>query len=368
MVISVGNGVRRLRAPGGIPGGIPGRIPGVLPRAISGVRLGAPPAGTALEACVLVGLRAALSAGASPATALGECAGEGILAPVARAARLGQPLAQVAGDVDTGDPAADLLVRALGVAERAGAGALTGVEQALGSIREAAALRRLLRVRTAQARGTALVLAVLPCLLWALLVLLDPQALSFYATVPGMVTGGLAVALVVASHRWSRRIVGAAGRAASDADPLAGDSRSGGAAETIELVAVALAGGLSPALAVATVAPLAPPAARPVLAAAGRRLSGGWAAEAAFAGTPLASLGAALAAAERWGAPAGPALRRLAADLRADARAAAEEAAAKVELQLVFPTTLLTLPAFVLGAVPPLLWAALAGLGGAGQT
>ncbi|MGH8898506.1 MAG: type II secretion system F family protein [Egibacteraceae bacterium] len=319
-----------------------------------------------MDTCVLAGLRAALSAGASPATALAECAGDGILAPLARAARLGQPLAEAAGDIDTGDPAADLLVRALGVAERAGAGALTGVEQAFDSIREAAALRRLLQARTAQARGTALVLAVLPFLLWVLLVLFDPRALRFYTTTPGMVTGGLAVALALAGQRWSRRIVEAAGRAASDADPLAGDSRDGGAAEAIELVAVALAGGLPPARAVATVAPLAPPAARTALAAAERRLSGGWDADAAFADSGLASLGAVLAAVERWGAPAGPALRQLAADLRADTRAAVEEAAAKVELRLVFPTTLLTLPAFVLGVVPPLLWAALAGVGGLG--
>jgi tight adherence protein B len=316
-----------------------------------------------LDTYVLTALRAALSAGASPATALAECAGDGVLAPLARAVRLGQPLAEAAGDVDTGDPAADLLVRALGVAEQAGAGALTGVEQALDSLREAAALRRLLQVRTAQARGTAVVLAVLPCLLWALLVLANPKALGFYATIPGMVIGALAVALVLAGRRWSRRIVRAATRAAADVDPLGSDDRCGGTAEAVELVAVALAGGLPPARAVATVAPLAAPAARTALATAGRRLSGGWDAAAAFADTGLASLGAVLAAVERWGAPAGPALQRLAADLRADARAAVEEAAAKVELRLVFPTTLLTLPAFVLGVVPPLLWAALAGVG-----
>jgi tight adherence protein B len=317
-----------------------------------------------VDTCVLTGLRTALSAGASPATALAECASDGILAPVARAVRLGQPLAEAAADVNTGDPVADLLVRALGVAERAGAGALIAVEQALDSAREAGALRRLLQVRTAQARGTALVLAVLPCLLWGLLVLFDPRVFGFYATALGMVTGGLAVVLVLAGHWWSRRIVETAGRAAADADPLAGDHHSGGTAETIELVAVALAGGLSAVQAVRTVAPLAPPAARMVLTTAGRRLAGGWATAAAFDGTNLASLGTALAATERWGAPAGPALRHLAADLRADARAMTEEAAAKVELRLVFPTTLLTLPAFVLGVVPPLLWAALADVGG----
>ena len=325
-----------------------------------------PLADEALDACVLARLRAALSAGASPVTALAECAGGGVLEPTARAVRLGQPLADAAADIDSGDPAADLLVRALGVAECAGAGAVTGVEQALDSIREAAALRRLLQVRTAQARGTALVLVVLPCLLWILLVLFDPRALGFYATAPGVVTGGLAIALVAAGHSWSRRIVSTASRAASDADLLAGAGRSGGAAETIELVAIALSGGLSPTAAVTAVTPLAPPAARTVLAAAGRRLSGGWTADAAFTDTGLASLGVVLAAAERWGAPAAPALRQLAGDLRADARAAAEEAAAKVELRLVFPTTLLTLPAFVLGVVPPLLRAALAGVGGLG--
>jgi tight adherence protein B len=332
---------------------------------VKGLGATSPPRGV-VDLCVLARLRAALSAGASPGTALVECAGGGILEPVVRAVRLGQPLAEAAAHVDTGDPAADLLVRALGVAERAGAGALSAVEQALDSVREAAALRRLVQVRTAQARGTALVLAVLPGLLWTLLVLFDPRALGFYATAPGVVTGSLAVAFVLASYWWSRRIVRAASRAAFEADPLAGDGHSGGAAEAIELVAVAMSGGLSPALAVATVAPLSPPAARAVLAAAGRRLSGGWTADAAFAGTGLASLGVVLAAAERWGAPAGPALQRLSADLHADARAATEEAAAKVELRLVFPTTLLTLPAFVLGVVPPLLRAALTGVGGFG--
>jgi len=71
-----------------------------------------------------------------------------------------------------------------------------------------------------------------------------------------------------------------------------------------------------------------------------------------------------LAATERWGAPAEPALRRLAADLRADRRAAAEEAAERAQLALVFPTTLLTLPAFTVGAVPPMLWSAFSGAGG----
>ncbi len=112
--------------------------------------------------------------------------------------------------------------------------------------------------------------------------------------------------------------------------------------------------------ALATVAPLAPPPARPLLADAARRMAAGDSVDTALAGTGLADLGALLAVTERWGAPAAVALRRLAAELRADRRAAAEEAAERLQLALVFPTTLLTLPAFVLGVVPPLLWTTLA--------
>jgi hypothetical protein len=144
-------------------------------------------------------------------------------------------------------------------------------------------------------------------------------------------------------------------------EPGAVADRPGGAAETVELLAVAVAAGLSTGAAVAALAALAPPAARPVLDAAARRLRGGWDAEEAFAGTGLCTLGGVLAACDRWGAPAAPALRHLAEELRADRRAAAEEAAERAELALVFPTTLLTLPAFALGVVPPLLWTAFTG-------
>ena len=47
--------------------------------------------------------------------------------------------------------------------------------------------------------------------------------------------------------------------------------------------------------------------------------------------------------------------------LRAHERGVAEAAAERVQLALVFPTTLLTLPAFVLPLVPPLVWTAFAG-------
>ena len=384
-----------------------------------------------LDAVVLAEVRAALTAGASPGAALaaaidrpGPAGGQddedqdgeqdaGGLRRLIAGLGAGQTLAESAERVDTGDVAADLLVRALGVAERTGAGSAEAVEQAIAAARAEADLARLLRTRTVQARGTAVVLTAVPVLTWLLLVAADGETLAFYATAPGALTGGLALALAATGRWWSRRLVAAAAQAGAAADPLtptslprdrgralalglpallavgllagplvglavagavvavgtrktraappAGEgSGSGGAAETVELVRVALTAGLSAPAALAAVAPLAPPAARTALADAARRLRNGWEADTAFADGGLAALGATLAVTERWGAPAAPALQRLAEDLRADRRAAVETAAERTQLFLIFPTTLLTLPAFVLGVVPPLLWTAFA--------
>lgn len=375
-------------------------LPGTRARATGG-----------LDVAVLVELRAALEAGLTPGAALQAAAGESALAPVARTLRVGQPVSEAARGIDTGDPVADLLVRALGVAEVAGAGGVLAVEQAEHAAREEAAVARLLRSRTAQARGTTTVLTLIPLCAWVLLVALDASALAFYTTAPGVATGLPAVALAAAGHRWGRRIVDRAGRAAAEADPLvpprptpepglvaavavpafavaavalgpaagvvAGavgatvalrrspqartDAPAGGAAEAVELVMVGLLAGLTAEGAVATAGRLAPAAAREPLEAAARRLHGGWTPATAFADGGLSGLGAVLASCARWGAPVRPALRHLADELRADRRAAAEEAAERAQLALVFPTTLLTLPAFVLAVVPPLLWTAFAG-------
>jgi Flp pilus assembly protein TadB len=368
------------------------------------------PAEPALRAVDLVELRAAIEAGVAPAAAL-AAVGRGPLEGVATELRLGRSLGELAGAVATGDPRADLLVRGLAVAERTGAGAVAAVEQVLRAAEEAAAVARALRTRTAQARGTALVLAALPLVLWGLLVLLDPAVLRFYRSPVGIGTAVGAVALMAASRSVVRRVIAAVERAPADADPLRGapaprdprralalalpvaavlgvgagpvvgllgagagavlglrrrataapDLRGGGTPEVAELLAVAVDAGLPPVAAVAEVAELGPPAARPALATAARRQRAGWAVDEAFAGSGLEPLGAVLAAAGRWGAPVGPALRRLAAEGRADRRAAGDAAAERAQLVLVFPTTLLTLPAFVLAVVPPVLWTAFAG-------
>jgi hypothetical protein len=162
----------------------------------------------------------------------------------------------------------------------------------------------------------------------------------------GLGTAGAAIALAVGLRAQG---------------PPPADLRGGGTPETAELLAIALGAGLPPVAALTEVAALGPPAARRGLADAARRLHGGWPLAEAFEGTDLDAVGAALAATARWGAPAEPALRRLAAEVRADRRAAGEAAAERAQLALLFPTTLLTLPAFVLAVVPPVLWTAFTG-------
>ena len=364
---------------------------------------------TTVAQATLIELQAALRGGAAPSEALAATCAGGVLEGVARDVRLGRALSDIAAEVSTADPAADFLVRCLALTERAGGGGVAAVEHALTSIRDDLALQRLLSVRTAQARGTATVLAAVPVAAWVLLVALDRRMLSLYATPLGWLTGGLAVGLAAVSLLWMRRMTAAVARAAATADPLTATASppnwrraatraapaglllgallgpgaglltglvvglvvarrglrqpaaAGGAAEAVALIAVAVQTGMSVSTAFAEVARVAPAGAAPLLTSAARRTAGGWPSSEALADTELAPLGAALAAAERWGSPAAPALRALADDLRAERRTAVELAAERLQLALIFPTTLLTLPAFVLGVVPPLLWTTIRG-------
>jgi tight adherence protein C len=64
-------------------------------------------------------------------------------------------------------------------------------------------------------------------------------------------------------------------------------------------------------------------------------------------------LTAALQGAERYGAPLGDALERIAADVRRQRRQRAEEAARTLPVRLIFPLVLCTLPALVLLTIAP---------------
>ena len=138
--------------------------------------------------------------------------------------------------------------------------------------------------------------------------------------------------------------------------------------EVVDLFHVAVASGLTVPLAVEAVArradgPLADEL-RLALeeAALGRRLGDALDDVPRRAGDVVRPLTAALVASARYGAPLGDALGRLAAEVRADRRRRAEEAARKVPVKLLFPLVCCVLPAFALLTLAPLLAGAIAAL------
>ena len=146
--------------------------------------------------------------------------------------------------------------------------------------------------------------------------------------------------------------------------PSAGARWDHSVALTADLLAVAVAAGLTPYLALEVAVRSAPAAVAGPLAGAlaaaggGQRLADALDAEAVR--TPaLAPLLALLASSERSGAPVAASLARLAASTRAQARRRAMARARTVPVRLLFPLVFLVLPAFLLLTVAPVVLAAL---------
>ncbi|MDQ1502247.1 MAG: tight adherence protein [Actinomycetota bacterium] len=164
----------------------------------------------------------------------------------------------------------------------------------------------------------------------------------------------------------ARRALLGAGRVVTSGRRAGGGGRwDDGVALTADLLAVAVAAGLTPYLAVEVAARFSPePVAGPLQAAmaaarAGQRLADALGAEAVR--TPaMAPLLALLVASERSGAPVGAALGRLAVSTRAQARRRAMARARTVPVRLLFPLVFLALPAFLLLTVAPVVLATLA--------
>ena len=138
--------------------------------------------------------------------------------------------------------------------------------------------------------------------------------------------------------------------------------------DVVDLLVLAVGGGLTVRLAVAAVArrspgPLGAELGR-VLEEAdlGRRLADALDDLPERAGEATRPLVGALIASERYGAPLGASLERLAHEVRADRRRRAEEAARKVPVKLLFPLVSCTLPAFGLLTVAPLIASAVRSL------
>jgi tight adherence protein C len=132
--------------------------------------------------------------------------------------------------------------------------------------------------------------------------------------------------------------------------------------DAVDLLAVAVAAGLNVRLAVAAVASRAPPG--PVTdalrlveaeAAAGSRLADALERLPEALGEPVRPLARALVDAERYGAPLGASLERIADDARRARQQRAQEAARRIPVRLLLPLVVCILPAFGLLTVAPLI-------------
>jgi len=250
--------------------------------------------------------------------------------------------------------------RALAVARDVGAPLLPALDAAAAAEDDAARARRAVAVATAQARTVAGGLVLAPPLLVPFVGgLAGADVLSFYTGPAGRTVLGIGLGLLAAGGLVARALVRRAARhgPASDLE------------EVVELVATALGGGAGPAAALRTVAALgdAPTSARaPLLRAIALELDLGLDPSRGRGGDPVggrsgdrsdaaARLRATLGLAVAVGAPAGPVLRRLAADLRAEDLARILAAAERLPAQLTVPATLLLLPAAVLLIAAPIL-------------
>jgi tight adherence protein C len=133
----------------------------------------------------------------------------------------------------------------------------------------------------------------------------------------------------------------------------------------LDLLQVAVTAGCTPYRAVELVARWGPPATGDAFGAVlgatrvGRSLTDALGTM-ATGHPPLSPVADVLGASDRLGAPAAPALTRLAQEVRADLRGRAEAKARTLPVKLLFPLVFLVLPAFGLLTVVPALLGALA--------
>ena len=126
----------------------------------------------------------------------------------------------------------------------------------------------------------------------------------------------------------------------------------------VDLLAVAVASGCTPYLAVEVAARWAPPSVADSLDRVHRSVGLGRSFSEALADVvadlpSLESVADALLVSDRTGAPVGDALARLGTELRADFRRRAEARARTIPVRLLFPLVFLVLPAFALLTVVP---------------
>lgn len=305
---------------------------------------------------------------------------------------------RVAAGADPGDVASlgDRTATVVRVATAAGSPLLDALDAAADAEDDHRRAVRAVQVASAQGRAVAVGLLGAPVLLVPVLgQLFGVDLLAYHRTPLGLATGTLGVVLLLVGSLTAHRVIAAVGRpprppsatarrllatvgaavAAVVVHPLAGVALFGVAlyrgrprppaadptvAEAAELAATAVAGGLPAAAALRLAADELPD-----LAASLRRL----AFDLEHGDTPVDlppgvdRLAAVLTDADRLGAPVGPTLRRLAADVRADELARVLAAAERLPVRLTFPTALCLLPGTLLLVGAPIVQAGLGAVG-----
>ncbi|MEX1163535.1 MAG: type II secretion system F family protein [Nitriliruptor sp.] len=305
---------------------------------------------------------------------------------------------RVAAGADPGDlthlgARAETAVR---VASEAGAPLLAAIDAAVAAEEDLRRSARAIEVASAQGRAVAAGLLIAPLLLVPVMGrLFGVDLLAYHRTSLGVATGSLALLLLAVGAVLARRAVATVGRPERPASPrhraivavLAGGSLAvlvhpivgivvgivlvkrarpsvppadPCLAEATELVATAVSGGGSSAAALRLAADELPSLARPL-----RRLAFDLEHDHPSGPHPpgVGRLADVLTTAAAVGAPVGPALRRLAADVRADELARVLAASERLPVRLTFPTALCLLPGTLLLIGAPIVSAGLGAVG-----
>ncbi|WP_052665450.1 type II secretion system F family protein [Nitriliruptor alkaliphilus] len=290
---------------------------------------------------------------------------------------------RVAAGADPGDVAmlGERTATVVRVATEAGSPLLAALDAAADAEDDARRAQRAVAVASAQGRAVAIGLLVAPLLLVPFLGrLFGIDLVAYHRTPIGMVTGGLGLSLLLVGGLAARRVVAAVGAparppsavgrrllatvgasvAAVAIHPVAGLVLFGVAllrgrprpappdpavADAAELAATAVGGGLPPAAALRLAADELPALAAPLRRLAFDLEHGDTSADLPPGVDRLADV---LTDADRLGAPVGPTLRRLAADVRADELTRVLAAAERLPVRLTFPTALCLLPGTLL--------------------
>lgn len=313
---------------------------------------------TPLTMSDVVMVRAALFGGDGPVVAMiraGSDAPPGsVLAKIAARLTSGQTLAEVSSDFPGADTTGRVL-RVLAMADQCGASAGPVLDEVISGIRRAERMAGSVRAKQAEAKVTASVLIVLPVLGLGLAAMSGEASRAFLTSGWGIGLLVVAAIMVALAGVWMYWLSQGVQRAARAVDPLVtrAGKQADPSAELIDLLALAIGSGVSPAQAFMYVSQLTgePQSSTCIHAARSWHV----------ASDPLTAMpealydvGRVLAASAAWGAPVVAALQMQAEDLRIRANERALEAAEGLSARLVLPTTLLLMPAFLLVMIVPI--------------